>query len=402
MSPWHAIDPPVSCDLPAVPDAVLLISQVFPPRHGGSGRWFWELYRRLQSVKVHVVAGHAASEAAFDRDAGLPITRLGLDFANWGVLHRKSSREYAHTLLELRRIISRVRPSALHSGKCLPEGLLAAALGRWSGIPFLVYAHGEELTLARTSGELRWLTARVLARASTVVANSVHTRQMLEEHWRVPGARILVMHPGVDTRKFAPAETSQQVRQQFGWSGRRVVLTAGTLQKRKGQDMLIRALPAIRAQVPEVLYVMVGEGPDRADLERLAADHHVRDAVQFRGAPSDDELVACYQQCDVFALPNRQVGWDLEGFGIVLIEAQACGKPVVTGRSGGTSEALEEGETGEVVSCETPGPLAATISALLQDPERALAMGRRGRAWVLRQFDWTVLANQADERFRAS
>src|SRR4029453_2663396 len=126
------------------------------------------------------------------------------------------------------------------------------------------------------------------------------------------------------------------VRKELGRTGRQVVLTVGALQKRKGQDMMIRALPAIRRRCPDVLYAMIGEGWERPYLDKLVADHGVGDLVQFRGTPTDDEMIRCYQQCDLFALPNRQVGWDLEGFGIVLIEAQACGKPVVAGTSGGT------------------------------------------------------------------
>ena len=124
------------------------------------------------------------------------------------------------------------------------------------------------------------------------------------------------------------------MRARLEWTGRRVVLTVGALQKRKGQDMMIRALPAIRQRCPDVLYAIVGEGWERPYLESLVAELSVADLVQFRATPADDELIECYQQCDLFALPNRQVGWDFEGFGIVLLEAQACGKPVVTGQSG--------------------------------------------------------------------
>lgn len=115
--------------------------------------------------------------------------------------------------------------------------------------------------------------------------------------------------------------------------------------------------------------------------------------------PADEELIVCYQQCDVFALPNRQVGWDIEGFGIVLLEAQACGKAVLAGRSGGTVEAIQSGVTGELVPCEQPEPLAEAIVGLLSDPERRRAMGAAGRAWVLGRFDWPVLQRQATQMF---
>jgi phosphatidylinositol alpha-1,6-mannosyltransferase len=172
------------------------------------------------------------------------------------------------------------------------------------------------------------------------------------------------------------------------------VLTVGALQKRKGQDMFIRALPAIRQRCPTVLYSMIGEGWEREYLDGLVREFDVADAVQFRGAADDAELVQCYQQCDLFALPNRRVGWDFEGFGIALIEAQACGKPVIAGLSGGTAETMKHAETGTLVACETPQALAEVVSAFLADPARRAAMGERARHWAVSNFDWNVVAAQ--------
>jgi phosphatidylinositol alpha-1,6-mannosyltransferase len=381
---------------------ILLLSHVFPPRVGGSGRWFWELYRRLPDVKVHVVAGDVAGAAAFDRTADLPITRLSLDFAGWGLLSARGAASYARSALTLNRVVQQHQPDVIHCGKSLPEGLLAVAIKRWRGTPFYCYAHGEELTLARTSRELAVLTGVVLRAAAKVVANSRHTKKILLDEWRVPEAKIAVMHPGVDTTRFAPATSSADIRCRLGWADRRVILTVGALQKRKGQDMMIRALPAIRARCPDVLYAVIGEGWKHAYLRDLAGRLGVADLVQFRGVPADDELVECYQACDVFALPNRQVGWDFEGFGIALLEAQACGKPVIAGLSGGTSETLEPGRTGELVSCDSPDLLAVTTAAMLEEPARRAAMGRCGRQWVVERFDWDILTRQASALFTAS
>jgi phosphatidylinositol alpha-1,6-mannosyltransferase len=255
------------------------------------------------------------------------------------------------------------------------------------------------LTLAALSRELQRLTRIVLKRATRVVANSRHTRQLLVESWAVPMEKIVVMHPGVDTTRFVPAAPSVDVRKRLGWSDRRVILTVGALQKRKGQDTLIRALPAIRARCADVLYSIAGEGWERSRLEDLARNCGVADCVQFRGVPGDGELVDCYQQCDVFALPNRQVGWDFEGFGIVLLEAQSCGKPVIAGLSGGTSETMQASLTGEAICCDTPEPLGDTIASLLQDPERRAVIGSRGRQWMVENFDWSVLTGQAASAF---
>ncbi len=165
---------------------------------------------------------------------------------------------------------------------------------------------------------------------------------------------------------------------------------------------MIRALPILRRRFPDVLYAIVGEGWEREYLDRLVAEHGVADLVQFRGVPSDGELIQCYQQCDVFALPNRQVGWDFEGFGMVLLEAQACGKPVIAGLSGGTRETLNPSHTGVLVPCETPEALADAVCAIFDDPDRRSAMGRDARDWVVRHFDWGVLSEQARTAFSSA
>jgi len=378
---------------------VLLIAEVFPPRSGGSGRWLWELYRRLDGVSVHIVAGATPGSDAFDQAATMPIVRVPLSFTTWGVRSVRGAVHYGRATLQVSRIVSRVRPDVIHCGKCLPEGLIAALVKRWHGLPFHCFVHGEELTLAGTSKELTRLTRRVLRESAGVVANSRHTRDILMRTWELPEHHITVMHPGVDTLKFTPAPGSSVVRERLGWTNRRVILTVGALQKRKGQDMLIRALPAIRAKCPDVLYAIAGEGWERPYLEGLVAEHGVSDAVQFRGVPTDAELVDCYQQCDLFALPNRQVGWDFEGFGIVLLEAQACGKPVIAGRSGGTVEAMDPSSTGELVDCDTPDALAEAAVRLLESADDRRAMGARARPWVVEHYDWRAMASDAERLF---
>lgn len=378
---------------------VLLISDVFPPRSGGSGRWLWELYRRLEGLRVDVVAGMVPGAEAFDGSATLSIARMPLSFATWGLLSPRGLWQYARAVLRIERVRRRVRPDVIHCGKCLPEGLIALAMKKLHGIPFYCFVHGEELTLAATSKELRWLTSTVLRESAGIIANSRHSRDMVVRSWNVPERQVAVMHPGVDTTQFTPSPADEKVRRQLGWVNRRVILSVGALQKRKGQDMMIRALPIIRARFPDVLYAVVGEGWERSYLDALVAEHGVGDLVQFRGVPSDAELIQCYQQCEVFALPNRQVGWDFEGFGIVLLEAQACGRPVIAGLSGGTGETLDPSRTGLLVPCETPQATADAVCRILEDPERGSMMGSQAREWVVERFDWKILSRHAERLF---
>ena len=377
----------------------LLVTENFPPRTGGSGRWFWELYRRLPRERFLVAAGQAPRQDEVDRNGQLRVVRLPLTLREWGVTRPAGLCGYTRAVWKLHYLIRHEQVKMVHCGRTLPEGVMALALKLLTGIPYACYVHGEEMHTARSSREFTWLVGRVLDQAAFAIANSRNTKVILQRDWRLPPERIRLLHPGVDTTRFVPKGPDPAVRARFGWSHRPVVLTVGRLQRRKGQDHLIRALRAIRQQVPDVLYAIAGEGEERTPLEELVRREGVSGAVQFLGEPDDATLIECYQQCDLFVLPNRQVGEDIEGFGMVLLEAQACGKAVVAGASGGTAETMWVGQTGEIVNCSNPEPLAEVVSRLLVDSDRRMRMGEAGRRWVEERFDWVSLTRQAERLF---
>ncbi len=373
----------------------LLVSEIFPPQTGGSGRWLFELYRRLPAGSVVVASGEYTGDDDFDRGQLLPIERLPLAFPSWGVFSPARFKTYLKAYKRLRNLIRRQTPESIHCGKLLPEGWLAWLLRLRTGLPYWIYVHGEELQYGAQSRELGWMMRRILAAASGVIANSENTAALLGGQWRVPADRLHMLNPGVDAQRFCPAPRDAAVRRRLGWGERPVVLTVGRLQKRKGQDMLIRAIAAIRQRVPNVLYSIVGDGQERAALERLIAEQGLADHVELRGEPSDAALIECYQQCDLFVLPNRTVGGDFEGFGMVLVEAQACGQPVIAGDSGGTRETMRVGQTGMIVDCTQPEPLAEAVFELLADGRRREQMGQAARQFVLSRFDWPQLVAKA-------
>lgn len=370
----------------------MLITQVFPPQVGGSGRWLYEVYRRLPAGMAVVAAGEHPRAAAFDAGESLRICRLPLVLPTWGFFERKGLAGYLRVARRLAVLARQEQASVLHCGALLPEGWLAWLLSWRLGLPYWVFVHGEELAIGGRSRQLGWMMRRVLGGATGVIANSHNTAGLLCAGWGVPRRRVRVVHPGCDCQQLVPAARDEAVREELGWAGRQVVLTVGRLQRRKGQDMLIRALPIIRRRVPQVLCSIVGNGEERPALERLVEEQGVEGQVQFLGEVGGKRLVQCYQQCDLFALPNREVEGDFEGFGMVLVEAQACGKPVIAGASGGTRETLQEGRTGLVVDCTRPEPLAEAVTALLVDEQRRRAMGTAAREWVAQRFDWSQAA----------
>jgi phosphatidylinositol alpha-1,6-mannosyltransferase len=378
----------------------LLISDIFPPKTGGSGRWFWEVYRRMPCTEFVVAAGEDPRQIEFDRTHDLPVARLPLLLREWGVCSYAGLKGYTRAFRALRRVVRSARPDCVHAARILPEGVLAWCLKQWFGLPYLCYVHGEDVAGTATSREYRWLGHRVLAGADLVIANSLNSARIVREFQGRDSGKVAVLHPGVDAERFHPAPRSLAARDRLGWGDRPVVLTVGRLQMRKGQDHMIRAVSHIRNSVPDVLYAIMGNGEMRARLEHLVAEEGVGRHVQFMGEPDDDELVTAYQQCDLFVLPNRQVGHDIEGFGMVLLEAQACGKPVIAGASGGTAETMSIPATGRVVDCATPDLLGPLIVEWLVNPRRLERTGAAAREWAVEQFDWSGLTRQAAGLFR--
>jgi phosphatidylinositol alpha-1,6-mannosyltransferase len=166
------------------------------------------------------------------------------------------------------------------------------------------------------------------------------------------------------------------------------------MQRRKGQDMVIQALPRIRQRIPQVKYIMVGTGQELASLITLAQMLGVQDSVVFAGNVPDHELAAYYAACDVFIMPNRQIGDDIEGFGIAYLEAGAAGKPVIGGTSGGTDDAILEGVTGRRVDGNNCAEIANAVIDLLSRPDKAKAMGARGRQRVEDEFTWDTVVQR--------
>jgi phosphatidylinositol alpha-1,6-mannosyltransferase len=373
--------------------SALLVTENFPPGIGGTSRWFWELYRRVPRADAVVAAGACAGDVEFDRTHDLRVVRVPLSFRDQGIFSLSGWRAYRRAAGALRALCRQYAVRRLHCGRLLPEGWLALACR----LPYGCYVHGEELASSRTSRQLTWMVHRVARGAAILIANSRHTAALLERDWRVAPARIAVLTPGVDTTRFTPAPPDEHTRAGFGWGRRPVVLTVARLQKRKGHDRMIDAIGLLRARYPTVLYAIVGEGTERAALDAQVRRAGLTQHVRFYGAIDDEALVRAYQQCDLFVLPNRTVDGDFEGFGIVLLEAQACARAVVAGDSGGTAEALCAGETGVVADCSRPEPLAAVVAGLLGDDARRARLGAAGRRWAVEHFDFDRQAGRAAE-----
>jgi phosphatidylinositol alpha-1,6-mannosyltransferase len=365
---------------------VLLVTNDFPPRRGGIQSYLQELVDHLVDAGAHTLTVYAPKWKGadeFDQAAGYEVVR------------------HPRTLMlpepsvagRMRRLIERHNADTVWFGAAAPLALMAP-LARDAGAGRVIAStHGHEvgwsmLPLARTA--LR----RIGSGTDAVTYVSSYTRRRFASAFG-PRAALEHLPAGVDTERFAPDEVARaQMRVRYGLGNRPVVVCVTRLVPRKGQDMLIRALPAIRQRVPGAALVIVGGGPYRSSLRRLAHSFGVFDHVVFTDGVPGDELPAHHAMADVFAMPcrTRGAGLDVEGLGIVYLEASASGVPVVAGRSGGAPETVLDGETGLVVDGWDVGAIAATVSDLLADPDRAARMGAAGRRWVVDNWQWKAQA----------
>jgi len=278
-------------------------------------------------------------------------------------------------------------------GAAAPLGLLARRARQAGADRVVASTHGHEvgwsmLPVARSA--LR----RIGEDSDVVTYISRYTRDRFAPAF---GPRTALEHlpPGVDAQRFRPdASARAELRERYGLGERPVILCLSRLVPRKGQDMLIRALPPIRSRIDGAALVIVGGGPYLPTLRRLASSLDVADQVTFTEGVAPAELPAHHAMADVFAMPcrTRGAGLDVEGLGIVYLEASASGVPVVAGRSGGAPEAVQQGRTGLVVDGRSADQIADAVSRILEDPELAARMGAAGRQWILERWRWQTHA----------
>ena len=379
---------------------VLLLSELFPPAVGGSAVLLQGIYSRIDA-DVSVLT-HGEPSDTFERQGGLRVFRTPLQTRSWGVRSLAALRHYARVALQIRRLMPR-QQGIVHCARALPEGLAAWMSRMTGGPPYVVWAHGEDLTTAMTSREFTALTSLVFRGAAAAVANSRNTATLLNQ-LGVPDEKIHVVHPAVDADRFHPKVDGQRVRQQYADRDQIMLLSVGRLQRRKGQDVAIQAVAALKHEIPGLRYVIAGDGEERERLMKLVADCGVQDRVFFAGIVPDEELSEYYAACDVFLLPNRIEEGDIEGFGIVFLEAAAAGKPTIGGDSGGVPEAVERDVTGLLVDGSVEQVVSA-IRALATSEERRRRLGLAGRVRADGCFSWqraasavSVLQNRVSSR----
>ncbi|MFC7216738.1 glycosyltransferase family 4 protein [Streptomyces polyrhachis] len=374
----------------------LIVTNDFPPRPGGIQAFLHSMALRLDPGQVVVYAstwnrsaeGRAAT-ARFDAEQPYPVVR-------------DRTTMLLPTPRTTRRAVALLREhgcSSVWFGAAAPLGLMAPALRRAGAGRIVATTHGHEAGWAQLPVARR-LLRRIGEGTDTLTYLGGYTRARIAGAL-TPGAaaRMVQLPPGVDEKTFHPGSGGAAVRERLGLSDRPVVVCVSRLVPRKGQDTLIRGWAQVLRAVPEAVLLVVGGGPYRAELEKLAATCGVADSVRFTGPVAWEELPAHYGAGDVFAMPcrTRRGGLDVEGLGIVYLEASATGLPVIAGDSGGAPDAVLHGETGYVVPGGSPAAVAERVVELLGDADLRERMGARGREWVEEKWRWDLLAGRLEQ-----
>jgi phosphatidylinositol alpha-1,6-mannosyltransferase len=367
---------------------ILLITNDFGPRAGGIETFVMGLLERMDPGSTLVYTSSQNGADVHDK--------------KWQEAHdvrvfRDRSRILLPTPRVIRaisRIIEKENVTHLWFGAAAPLALMTPFLKRRKiALRAIALTHGHEVW---------WAKIPPFSTLMRIIAGSLdalgyltrYTKAEISKGVRQRDRKKLVhIAPGIDLHHFSPINDDQrksEIRSQLGLDGKQIIISVGRLVHRKGQDRLIESIAHLRAEFPEVHLLLVGEGPDRERLESIARRNEVRDAITFVGRLQLDQLPLYLSIAEIFAMPSRDrlAGLEVEGLGIVYLEASGCGLPIIVGRSGGAPDAVIDGETGLIVDGEDTDSIAEACAQLLRDPSRARAMGFKGREWVTSQWSW--------------
>jgi phosphatidyl-myo-inositol dimannoside synthase len=380
----------------------IVISQDFLPKIGGAHLWLYEVYRRWPS-EVRVLTTRYSSHA---REA---LQQHEFDFLKHGALkiYRESSPFESINVFDLRcltifqkevRRISRLAGrgiTCLHCLRAFPEGVVGVLFKRIrrGRSRLITYAHGEEILIAQTSRQLKWMTKLVYACSDLVIANSESTVKLVKGI--CPKAKVVCIRPGVDAAAFmAGAMNIEVYKSRLGIPPESVIVsTVARMEPRKNHAMVIRAIGELRRNGLPVTYLCCGDGQERETLIALAQEQSLEKWVHFMGAVTEQEKILVYGASDIYVMPSIQVGEMIEGFGIVFLEAAAAGIPSICGNSGGQSEAVLDRETGLVVDGLRFDQVKNALEILARDKGLRVRMGLRGIEWA-KEHDWAKVAER--------
>jgi phosphatidylinositol alpha-1,6-mannosyltransferase len=375
---------------------ILCITNDFGPRAGGIETFVMGLIDRAPKGSIIVYTSAQGDTTSYDqgwlRDFGVEVIRDP----------SKILLPTPRVIRSVKKVIARDSIKQVFFGSAAPLAIMARSLRRKGVVNIVALTHGHEVW---------WAKLWPFSSAISFIGNNVDHLTYLGEFTKSEIAkalsikaksRLVKIAPGIDTDHFAPDSGSIQLRRDLGLIDKKVIVSVGRLVHRKGQDFLIQSLPAILEKHPTAHILMVGEGPYRKDLTKIVEKLKLSQAVTFIGRIQYKDLPRYICAGDIFAMPSRSrlAGLEVEGLGIVYLEASSCALPVVAGRSGGAPDAVDEGITGFSVDGTSTVEISSVIIKLLDDPAKAKAMGTAGRSWIIEKWRWEIWSKQFNALFK--
>ncbi|MCX6785583.1 MAG: glycosyltransferase family 4 protein [Candidatus Komeilibacteria bacterium] len=350
---------------------ILLVTMEYPPFKGGVGNYYFNLVKNLTGHQVKVFQAGPASFYKFF-------------WPKWLKLY-----------FEIKKNVKKDKPDLIWVGQVLPVGEAAYLIKKFYNIHYFASTHGLDIMLPQQQLRKEKAMRQVLDNAEFITANSNFTKkELLNLGYAEDKVEVVYPCSNILMNREINEAKKQIIRNKLNLNNKKVLLTVGRLVERKGQGTVIGTLPKLLEKFPDLVYVMVGDGPDNAKLKALVFKLGLADKVFFLENISNEELPAYYQVADLFVMPAKNLAGDVEGFGIVYLEAAACGLPAVAGKSGGVMEAVVDGQTGLLVDPDNQEELAEKISELLINRELYKKLANNARSRVERDFIW---AKQADK-----
>ncbi len=350
----------------------LVLTHEYYPYHGGIGRYCYDLFKHFNRQDYLVMS----DQAGIDRHVNAIYKKLLTSFVR---------PRWLLGLFQTMYIVKKEKIEMLFTPHVLPLGIIAYWIQRLYGVPYVLSLHGLDINLALEKRNR--ITLMVLKGARHIVVNSNATKKILEG--TVISTPVTVITPYYDAECLTVDERKKAVLE-GRYHDKKIILTVGRLIKRKGQDIVIEAMPMILKRVPDVHYCIVGNGPDFKYLEDCIKEHGVQQHVTiFKDVP-DQSLGSFYAVASVFAMPTRAIGPDIEGFGITYLEAAHFGLAIIAGKSGGEIEALGSEECALLVNSDNLEEIADTISEILLDDELARFLGDKAKHRLEELPDWVI------------
>jgi len=361
--------------------SILLVTNDFGPRAGGIETFVMGLLERVPKGEVIVYTSHQSSTGEYDRrwrdEYGVEVVR------------DKSSilLPTPRVIRNLQKLIRRRNLSTVWFGAAAPLGVSARWLRRAGAQHIVALTHGHEVWWSKV-WPFSWVISEIARSVDVVTYLGDFTHQAIARRFKDKN-KLTKIAPGIDTEHFRPLDV-RELREKYGIADRATIVSVGRLVHRKGQDRLVEAMPLVLKEIPEAHLVFIGEGPHRKKLDQLVKRHKLENHVTFIGRIQYSDLPRHFSLGDIFAMPSRSrlFGLEVEGLGIVYLEASACGITLVGGNSGGAPDAVKEGITGFVVDGNKLPEIADRIITLLKDDELRNQMGNAGRSWAMEEWQW--------------